>query len=191
MQGFRVPLHPRTRECGTQQVQTQTFDGLLTLFKGFAMGGGGFPPDARRRELDGEAVRRRADLLLQRPRQRLLTRQDPVPQRVGHTGISLIRNRPPPGSYSRTMPRALRWPDRRADLLLQRPRQRLHRERESFIDNLLVRIHFIIVMIRWTSLVPWEFEFPRLHSPTVSASHIGSAKQLVQMVKPRGFRHKW
>jgi len=33
-------------------------------------------------------------------------------------------------------------------------------ERELFIDNLLVRIHFIIVMIRWTGLVPWEFEFP-------------------------------
>jgi len=28
------------------------------------------------------------------------------------------------------------------------------------IANLLVRIHFIIVMIRWTGLAPWEFEFP-------------------------------
>ena len=27
-------------------------------------------------------------------------------------------------------------------------------EREFFIDNLLVRIHYIIVMIRWTGLVP-------------------------------------
>ena len=33
-------------------------------------------------------------------------------------------------------------------------------QREIFIDNLLVRIHFIIVMIRWTGLAPWEFEFP-------------------------------
>jgi len=33
-------------------------------------------------------------------------------------------------------------------------------EREFFIDNLLARIHFIIVMIRWTGLSPWEFEFP-------------------------------
>ena len=33
-------------------------------------------------------------------------------------------------------------------------------ERESFIDNLLVRIHFIIEMIWWTGLAPWEFEFP-------------------------------
>jgi len=33
------------------------------------------------------------------------------------------------------------------------------REREFFIDNLLVRIHLIILMIRWTGLAPWEFEF--------------------------------
>ena len=29
----------------------------------------------------------------------------------------------------------------------------------TFIDNLLVQIHFIIVMIRWTSFAPQEFEF--------------------------------
>ena len=34
------------------------------------------------------------------------------------------------------------------------------RERELFIDNLLVRIHLIIEMIWWTGLAPWEFEFP-------------------------------
>jgi len=33
-------------------------------------------------------------------------------------------------------------------------------EREFFIDNLLVRIHFIILMIRWTGFAPWAFEFP-------------------------------
>ena len=33
-------------------------------------------------------------------------------------------------------------------------------ERDFFIDNLLVRIHSIIVMIRWTGLALWEFEFP-------------------------------
>ena len=33
-------------------------------------------------------------------------------------------------------------------------------EREFLIDNLLVRIHVIIVMVRWTGLAPWEFEFP-------------------------------
>ena len=31
-------------------------------------------------------------------------------------------------------------------------------ERVFFIDNLLVRIHCIIVMIRWTGLAPWEFQ---------------------------------
>ena len=31
-------------------------------------------------------------------------------------------------------------------------------ERELFIDNLLVRIHCIIVTIRWAGLAPWEFE---------------------------------
>jgi len=30
---------------------------------------------------------------------------------------------------------------------------------DELID-LLARIHFIIVMIRWTGLAPWEFEFP-------------------------------
>ena len=33
-------------------------------------------------------------------------------------------------------------------------------EREFFIENLLARIHPIIEMIWWTSLAPWEFEFP-------------------------------
>ena len=30
------------------------------------------------------------------------------------------------------------------------------KKRVFFIDNLLVRIHFNIVMIRWTGLTPWE-----------------------------------
>ena len=33
-------------------------------------------------------------------------------------------------------------------------------EKEFFHDYPLVRIHFIIVMIRWTGLAPREFEFP-------------------------------
>ena len=33
-------------------------------------------------------------------------------------------------------------------------------ERQFLIDNLLVRIHLIVVMIRWTGLAPWECEFP-------------------------------
>ena len=32
----------------------------------------------------------------------------------------------------------------------------LPKERQFFIDNLLVRIHFIIEMIKWTGLAPWE-----------------------------------
>ena len=37
---------------------------------------------------------------------------------------------------------------------------RLQREREFFIDNLQVGFHFIIAMIRWTGLAPWEVKFP-------------------------------
>jgi len=32
--------------------------------------------------------------------------------------------------------------------------------RDFFTDNLLVRVHFIVVKIRWNGLAPWEFEFP-------------------------------
>jgi len=38
-------------------------------------------------------------------------------------------------------------------------------QREFFIDNLLVRIHFIIVMIRWTGLAPREFEWHTWNVP--------------------------
>jgi len=31
-------------------------------------------------------------------------------------------------------------------------------EKDFSIDNLLVRVYFIIMMIRWTGLAPWEFE---------------------------------
>ena len=30
-------------------------------------------------------------------------------------------------------------------------------EKDFFIDNLLVRIHYIIEMMKWTGLAPWEF----------------------------------
>ena len=39
---------------------------------------------------------------------------------------------------------------------------------QSFIDNLLVRIHVIIEMIWSTGLAPWEFEFPFSGSPTLT-----------------------
>ena len=50
---------------------------------------------------------------------------------------------------------------REEELVAEHPLRRHCRQREFFIDNLLVRIHFIIVMIRWTGLAPWEFEFRR------------------------------
>jgi hypothetical protein len=40
-----------------------------------------------------------------------------------------------------------------------------HRERKFFIGNLLVRIHFMNVIIRWTGLAPWEFKDTPSHSP--------------------------
>ena len=36
----------------------------------------------------------------------------------------------------------------------------MSREREISIDHLLVQIHYILVLIEWTVLAPWEFEFP-------------------------------
>ena len=36
----------------------------------------------------------------------------------------------------------------------------LSKEREFTIDNLLARVHHIIVMIWWTGLAAWEYEFP-------------------------------
>ena len=33
-------------------------------------------------------------------------------------------------------------------------------EKEFFIDTPLVRLHFIIEVIWWSGLAPWEFRFP-------------------------------
>jgi len=41
-------------------------------------------------------------------------------------------------------------------LVLHELQRHLPPERDFFSDNLQVRIHFIIVMIRWTGLAPWE-----------------------------------
>jgi len=46
--------------------------------------------------------------------------------------------------------------------------------REFFIDNLLVRIHFIIVMIRWIGLAPWE------PHTTVQAPHAATPRSQFQ-----------
>jgi len=48
------------------------------------------------------------------------------------------------------------------------------REGEFFIENLLVRIHLIIVMMRWTGLAPWEFEFPFPGSLTSTSRSAGA-----------------
>jgi len=52
-------------------------------------------------------------------------------------------------------------------------------ERELFIDNLLVRIHFGIVMIRWTGLAPREFEFPFPGSLTSTSLQANGKKEAV------------
>ena len=45
------------------------------------------------------------------------------------------------------------------------------RERDFAIDHLLVRVHLIIVMIRWTGLSPWRVEFPFPGSRTCTVLH--------------------
>ena len=102
-----------------------------------------------------------------------------------YMGPSLIRNRHPVGPYSRTMPRALWWSwgggmflmsevPRLARFQLVHSRfPRLHLEREFFI-NLLVRIHSIIVMIRWTGLARLQLvhsRFSRRHLPHTQLQH--------------------
>ena len=46
-----------------------------------------------------------------------------------------------------------------AHVRLVQPHRHLPQGRKFFMSNLMVRIHFIIVMIGWTGLAPWEFEF--------------------------------
>jgi len=54
--------------------------------------------------------------------------------------------------------------ERRSDLLYRQRDSSLTtywpRAREFFIDNRLIRNHVIIVMVWWTGLAPWNFEFP-------------------------------
>ena len=58
-------------------------------------------------------------------------------------------------------------------------------ERGFFIDDLLVRIHYIIVMIKWTGLAPWEFEFPFPGSLTSTFLVRGTKPVLPQTVNLR------
>jgi len=46
-------------------------------------------------------------------------------------------------------------------------------ERELLIDNLLMRVKFIIVMIRWTGLASREFEFPFFRKPYIDLPGMG------------------
>ena len=56
-------------------------------------------------------------------------------------------------------------------------------EKELFTDNLLVLIHFIVEMIRWTGLAPWESEFlffrqPCIYLPCFRAGTCGPSGQM-------------
>ena len=53
------------------------------------------------------------------------------------------------------------------------------------IDNLLVRIHFIIVMIRWTGLAPWEFEIP--FPGSLKSTFLVQADMLEELLYKEGF----
>ena len=48
------------------------------------------------------------------------------------------------------------------------------------IDNLLVRIHFIVVMIGWTGLAPWEFECP--FPGSLTSTFLAGDKQAVRAI---------
>ena len=101
----------------------------------------------------------------------------------------------PLGPCSGIMPRALWWPkvwglfllskvplfrqvasDRaaRGSPATERFAERGERftARDFFVDNLLVRSHCIIVLIRWTGLAPCKFEFPSPGSLPISSRQL-------------------
>ena len=49
-------------------------------------------------------------------------------------------------------------PKERFECCVRAAHPSLYQEREFFIDDLQVRIRFIVEMIWWTGLAPWEFE---------------------------------
>ena len=54
-------------------------------------------------------------------------------------------------------------------------------ERDFLIDNLLVRIHYIIVMIKWTGLVPWEvLQVTLPSSPFSLLSELGTCLRILR-----------
>ena len=66
------------------------------------------------------------------------------------------------------------------------------KEREFLIDNLLVRNHFIIVMIRWTGLAPREFEslFPGSLTSTFLQASAAAAALQEQLKHAEGALHR-
>ena len=98
---------------------------------------------------------RRSLVARQRARQGYLTHEKQPPL----LGLSLgPRHSPTVGSSKGAVSYARGTPVH----VFSRELLRIHapvREREFFIDSLLVRIHYIIAMIRWTGPAPWEFEF--------------------------------
>jgi len=73
------------------------------------------------------------------------------------------------------------------------------------IDNLLVRIHSTIVMIRWTGLAPWGFEWPfpgnltstfltgcrSLVGPRTTAATTASTQKAHNLIVPPGAGISW
>ena len=57
-----------------------------------------------------------------------------------------------------------------------------------FVLHLRVRIHFIIVMIRWTGLAPWEFGFPFPGSLTSTFLHAPVLQPALVLHLHLGFR---
>ena len=54
----------------------------------------------------------------------------------------------------------------------------LPREIVFLIDNLLVRIHFIIVVVRWTGLAPWEVSLPISYKDCLNSKRFNQYKLL-------------
>ena len=55
-------------------------------------------------------------------------------------------------------------------------------ESDLFIENLLARIHFIIEIITWTGLAPWELEFS--FSASLTSTLLEWAQSLVVRPDP-------
>ena len=59
-------------------------------------------------------------------------------------------------------------------------------EREFFTDDLLVRVHSIIMMSKWTGLAPWASELP--FPGSLISTFLGGAPHPAQMLKTRADR---